>query len=226
LNQQLDGKGLLVSTLVDAMLTLIQGDIRDTASLAKAFQGIEVVIHLACISNDASFELDERLSETINFKAFEPMVNAAKAAGVKRFNYASTSSVYGVSDTPNETSEKLHELKWVFRPSRVISMTYKMRETRSKLHSWVLQRSPNVKEDHPLVPLTLDNKFKGVCEPLLFKHQSAEFVCITLRPATLCAMRSASSLRSQIEFLTLDLVTQISSKIPTIFYHPCFGVAE
>ena len=40
-----------------------------------------------------------------------------------------------------ETSEKLHELRRVSSPSRVISMTYLMRETRSKLHSWVFQRS-------------------------------------------------------------------------------------
>ena len=42
-------------------LTLIEGDIRDTAKLSAAFEGIEAVIHLACISNDASFELDETL---------------------------------------------------------------------------------------------------------------------------------------------------------------------
>ena len=56
------------------------------------------------------------------------MVVAAKDAGVRRFIYASSSSVYGVSDQPNVT------------------------------------------EDHPLVPFTLYNKYKGMCEPLLFKH--------------------------------------------------------
>lgn len=47
-------------------LTVIQGDIRDTARLADALPGHEAVLHLACISNDASFELDERLSTSIN----------------------------------------------------------------------------------------------------------------------------------------------------------------
>src|SRR5690242_19143752 len=74
-------------------LTVIQGDIRDTASLAEALKGQDAVLHLACISNDASFELDENLSKTINFDCFEPMVIAAKNAGVKRFVYASSSSV-------------------------------------------------------------------------------------------------------------------------------------
>ena len=55
-------------------------------------------ISLACISNDASFELNEELSTSINLDAFEPMVMAAKQAGIKRFIYASSSSVYGVSE--------------------------------------------------------------------------------------------------------------------------------
>src|SRR5262245_50256791 len=86
-------------------LTVIEGDIRDTATLARAFQGIDVVLQLACISNDPSFELDERLSRTINYECFEPMVVAAKQSGVKRFVYCSTSSVYGVSDEPHVTEE-------------------------------------------------------------------------------------------------------------------------
>ena len=51
----------------DPNLTVIQGDIRDTAKLAQALKGQDAVLHLACISNDASFELDEKLSQTINF---------------------------------------------------------------------------------------------------------------------------------------------------------------
>ena len=63
------------------------GDIRDTAKLAKAIAGHDAFISLACISNDASFELDENLSTSVNLDAFEPMVLAAKNAGVKRFIY-------------------------------------------------------------------------------------------------------------------------------------------
>ena len=43
-------------------LTVIKGDIRDLPALTAAFQGVDSVIHLACISNDPSFELDEALS--------------------------------------------------------------------------------------------------------------------------------------------------------------------
>src|SRR5471030_1433153 len=55
-------------------LRIIEGDIRDTAKLATAFADTDVVLHLACISNDPSFELDEGLSESINYSCFEPMV--------------------------------------------------------------------------------------------------------------------------------------------------------
>ena len=67
----------------DPKLRVIQGDIRDTAKLAAALEGQDAVLHLACISNDASFELDENLSKTINYDCFEPMVVAAKKAGVQ-----------------------------------------------------------------------------------------------------------------------------------------------
>ena len=125
-------------------LKVVKADIRDTATYSKAVAGVDFVIHMACISNDPSFDLDPSLSRTINYECFEPMVLASKAAGVKRFIYVSTSSVYGVSDAPEVT------------------------------------------EEHPFVPLTDYNKYKGLCEPVLFRHQSPGFVCAIIRPATVC----------------------------------------
>ena len=90
-------------------LRIVKGDLRDTAHLTKELQGVEAVIHLACISNDPSFELDPALGKSINFDCFEPMVVAAKKAGVKRFIYASSSSVYGVSEAAEVNED--HPLK-------------------------------------------------------------------------------------------------------------------
>ncbi|MDZ4677699.1 MAG: SDR family oxidoreductase [Oligoflexia bacterium] len=84
-------------------LKVVKGDIRDTAFYFKNLTGIDSVIHLACISNDPSFTLNPNLSKSINFDCFEPMVKATREAGVQRFIYASTSSVYGVSDAPEVT---------------------------------------------------------------------------------------------------------------------------
>jgi nucleoside-diphosphate-sugar epimerase len=61
------------------------------------------VIHLACISNDPSFDLDPALGRSINFDCFRPMVQAAKDAGARRFIYASSSSVYGIKNDMDVT---------------------------------------------------------------------------------------------------------------------------
>lgn len=81
-------------------LTRIKADLRDVKAFSEAVKSCDTVIHLACISNDTSFALDERLSTTINLHAFKPLLHAAENAGIQRFINASTSSVYGVSDAP------------------------------------------------------------------------------------------------------------------------------
>lgn len=144
----------------DPYLRVIEGDIRDAAKLGAAAEGHDAFVSLACISNDASFELDEKLSTSVNYEAFEPMVVAAKNAGVKRFVYASSSSVYGVSD----------------------------------------QR--DVTEEHPLVPLTLYNKYKGMCEPILKRHTDETFVGVTFRPATVCGYAPRQRLDLSVNILT------------------------
>lgn len=140
-------------------LSIIEGDIRNTKSLARAFADHDTVVNLACISNDASFELDEKLSTSINLDAFEPMVRIAKQQGIQRFIYASSSSVYGVSD------------------------------------------SPDVTEDHPLVPLTLYNKYKGMCEPLLKKYTDSTFTGVIFRPATICGFSPRQRLDLSVNIL-------------------------
>jgi len=86
-------------------LELIKGDIRDQDMLKSAMKDVDVVMHLACISNDPSFDLNPELGRSINLDAFEPLVKISKDAGVKRFIYASSSSVYGVKEVPNVTED-------------------------------------------------------------------------------------------------------------------------
>ena len=57
-------------------------------------------------------------------------------------------------------------------------------------------------EDHPLVPLTLYNKYKGMCEPLLFKHTDNDFVGVVFRPATVCGYGSRQRLDLSVNILT------------------------
>ena len=83
----------------------VKGDLRDPVAVKKALQGANAVIHLACISNDPSFELNPDLGKSINYDCFLPLVRASKDAGVRRFIYASSSSVYGVKDEAEVTEE-------------------------------------------------------------------------------------------------------------------------
>ena len=141
-------------------LTLCEADIRDSKAFTEAVVGMDAVIHMACISNDPSFELNPNLSKSINFDCFEPMVKASKEARVKRFIYVSTSSVYGVSE------------------------------------------SPEVTEEHPLVPLTDYNKYKGMCEPFLKPYQSKDFTTVTIRPATVSGYSPRTRLDLSVNILT------------------------
>ena len=85
----------------DQKIKKIKGDIRDIESVKNAMKGHDAVIHLACISNDPSFELNPNLGKSINLDAFEPIVKAARELNIKRFIYASSSSVYGIKNEKN-----------------------------------------------------------------------------------------------------------------------------
>ena len=86
-------------------LQSVKGDIRNQTLLKEMIPGNDAVIHLACISNDPSFELNPELGKSINLDAFRPLVEISRNAGVKRFIYASSSSVYGIKEDPNVHEE-------------------------------------------------------------------------------------------------------------------------
>ena len=89
---------------------------------------------------------------------------SSRPAGVRRFIYASTSSVYGVSDAPDVT------------------------------------------EEHPLVPLTDYNKYKGLCEPILLRYQAPDFTTVIIRPATVCGYSPRLRLDLTVNILTNQAV--------------------
>ena len=86
-------------------LKVVVGDIRNINILKEIIPGHDAVIHLACISNDPSFELNPQLGQSINLDAFEPMVQISKKEKIKRFIYASSSSVYGLKSEKNVTED-------------------------------------------------------------------------------------------------------------------------
>ncbi len=90
-------------------LELFELDIRKTDLLERFMEGTDVVIHLACISNDPSFEMNPQLGRSVNFDAFVDLMGALKQTRPKYFIYASSSSVYGVKQEENVTEDLLLE---------------------------------------------------------------------------------------------------------------------
>ena len=99
------GEQVLASVKANPNLTQIKGDLRDAQVVDNALRGSDAVIHLACVSNDPSFELDPSLGKSINYDAFLPLVQLSKKHGVERFIYASSSSVYGIKEEDNVTED-------------------------------------------------------------------------------------------------------------------------
>ena len=145
-------------------LEQIKGDIRDEGLVQRLCRGCGALVHLACISNDPSSQLNPALTRAVNLDAFGPLVRQARASGVRRFLFASSSSVYGVS------------------------------------------KAPDVKETHPLAPLTDYSRYKAMCEPVLLSEWTDDFVPIVVRPATVCGYSPRMRLDLTVNILTSDAV--------------------
>lgn len=164
------GREAIDSTPSESLLVR-EVDIRDLASLSKVMYGVTDVIHLACISNDPSFDLNPKLGQSINLDAFEPLVKLSINSGVRRFIYASSSSVYGVKEEEKVT------------------------------------------EELSLEPLTDYSKYKAICEDILLRYASSNFVCTVLRPATVCGWSPRQRFDLSVNILTNHAVNNGRIKV-------------
>ena len=71
--------------------------------------GLDAVIHLAGLSNDPLCELNAELTDEINYHGTVNLARLSKKAGIKRFVYASSQSMYGISNTEDELDEDASE---------------------------------------------------------------------------------------------------------------------
>ena len=160
------GNSVFDSVRNNPRLKEIKGDIRDRALLERELPGSDAIIHLACISNDPSFELNPELGRSINYDAFFPLIEIAKKSKVRRFIYASSSSVYGVKD--------------------VLDVT----------------------EDLPLEPLTDYSKYKALCEDVLLREATDDFIVSIIRPSTVCGYSPRLRLDLTVNILTNHAVNK------------------
>ena len=80
--------------------TLIEGDVTQLNQHPDLFDGVDAVIHLAALSNDPSCDLKPELTQRVNFEGTVEMARRAARAGVRRFLFASSCSVYGSNPSP------------------------------------------------------------------------------------------------------------------------------
>lgn len=77
--------------------TFIQGDIRSAQDCKRSMAGVEIVFHQAALGSVPRSVADPVTTNDVNISGFLTILNAAREAGIKRFVYASSSSVYGDS---------------------------------------------------------------------------------------------------------------------------------
>jgi nucleoside-diphosphate-sugar epimerase len=87
---------------------LVQGDVTDIARLTLAVQGAPAVVHLAGLVGDPACAVDESFTRHTNIVATRMAKEVALALGVRRFVFASSCSVYGVSDTEVREGDALN----------------------------------------------------------------------------------------------------------------------
>lgn len=113
-------------------LSILRGDLRESAKMQAGLEGIDTVINLAGVSNDPSSDLDPKLTAQVNIEATQNLIELSKAAGVRRFINASSSSVYGIKNEPNVTEELSLEPLTVYSESKVLIERY-LAERRGKM---------------------------------------------------------------------------------------------
>lgn len=143
---------------------LIVGDMRQPWAVYEAAKDCDAALILGCISNDTSYQLDEKFAASVNIDAFPGVMWALKKAGVKRVVYCSSSSVYGVSHLPEVT------------------------------------------EMAELVPMTLYNTSKAMCERVVWDFHEPGFDCTVIRPATVCGYSPRQRFDLTVNIMTRDAV--------------------
>ncbi len=101
------GRNTVSHLLQKPGFTLVEGDIRDRRQLERVFgaNAFDRVIHLAAVSNDPSSELDPDITRSVNLDGTRNVMELARRAGVQRFLYASSASVYGLREEDRVTED-------------------------------------------------------------------------------------------------------------------------
>ena len=169
-------------------------DIRDLS--VQDFNGFDAVVHLAALSNDPIGELNASLTFQINGDASIKAAELARLAGVKKFIFVSTQSVYGISTSEEELDEfaaknpqtAYAKSKWDAEQS-ILEMSSANYTTVALRPSTVFGWSPRLRSDIVFNNLLLSGLTKGTIEvhsdgtpwrPIVHVSDLAEAIRLTL----------------------------------------------
>lgn len=102
-------KANLQALLRDSNFTFVEGDIRDKATCDSVCKGVDYVLHQAALGSVPRSIEDPFRTNDININGFLTMLIASRDAKVKRFVYATSSSVYGTEKRLPKVEEKIGE---------------------------------------------------------------------------------------------------------------------
>ena len=110
LDRLLHDQRAIASALEDAGVELVRADLRDPAARREALADVDAVVHLAAIVGDPACALDPQESDAVNVEGSRALIDDARAAGVRRFVFASTCSNYGRMTDPTVPIDETGEL--------------------------------------------------------------------------------------------------------------------
>ncbi len=103
---------------------LIDGDIRDIDTCHKAVKGIDVVLHQAALGSVPRSIADPATTNAVNINGFLNMLIATRDAGIQRFVYASSSSVYGDSPELPKVEERTGKVLSPYAITKLVNEEY------------------------------------------------------------------------------------------------------
>ncbi len=103
---------------------LIDGDIRDTEVCKKAVKGVDIVLHQAALGSVPRSIADPATTNAVNINGFLNMIIATRDAGIKRFVYASSSSVYGDSTELPKVEERTGKVLSPYAITKLVNEEY------------------------------------------------------------------------------------------------------
>lgn len=103
---------------------LIDGDIRDIETCHKAVKGVDVVLHQAALGSVPRSIADPATTNAVNINGFLNMLIATRDAGIQRFVYASSSSVYGDSPELPKVEERTGKVLSPYAITKLVNEEY------------------------------------------------------------------------------------------------------